>query len=103
MAAFDPLRTLDRTPYQACLQTEVPMESSTKLALFIPVFAVLAFIFGRNGHRGVRTGAVYAKSTRYLREEEPILFWLAVAFSFALAAVCVAAVAIAIWALATLT
>ena len=79
------------------------MKSATQLLLFIPVFAVLAFIFGRSGLRGVRTGAVYAKSTRYLREEEPILFWLAVTFSWVFAAVSVVAIAIAIWALVTLT
>ena len=55
------------------------MEPSMQLLLFIAVFGALAFIFGRNGHRGVRTDAVYAKSTRYLSEEEPILFWMAVA------------------------
>lgn len=78
------------------------MESNTQLLLFIPVLAVLAFIFGRNGQRGLRTGAVYAKGTRYLRKEEPILFWLAVAFSFAFAAASVIGMGIAVWAIATL-
>jgi len=74
-----------------------------QLLVFIPVFAVAAFIFGRNGSRGLRTGVVYAQSTRYLREEEPILFWLAVAFSFSFAAVSLVAIGIAIWALITLS
>ena len=78
------------------------MDPFTQLLLLIPVACALAFVFGRNAYKGVRTGAVWAKSTRYLRDEDPILFWLAVGFSITFAAASVAGIAIAIWAIATL-
>ena len=74
----------------------------THLLLFIPVACALAFVFGRNAYKGVRTGAMWAKSRRYLRDEDPILFWIAVGFSITFAAGSVAGIAIALWAVATL-
>jgi hypothetical protein len=82
---------------------KVPMSPSIQLLLFIPVFGVLAFIFGRNGLRGVRTGAVYERSRRYVREDEPVSFWIAVVFSLTFAAGSLVAIAFLVWTLVTLT
>jgi hypothetical protein len=73
------------------------------LLLFIPVFGVLAFIFGRNAHRGIRTGAVYLESARYVRTDQPFLFWFALVLSTVISGACVFGIAFIIWGLVTLT
>lgn len=79
------------------------MDFFTQLLLLVPVASALAFVFGRNAYKGVRTGAVWAKSTRYLRDEDPILFWIAVGFSITFAAASLAGIAFAIWAIVSLS
>ena len=78
------------------------MNPLTQLLLLAPALGALAFVFGRNAYKGVRTGAVWTRGTRYVRDEEPFLFWIAVGFSTTFAALMVVGTAISIWAFVTL-
>ncbi|MBO0749125.1 MAG: hypothetical protein J2O44_01665 [Porphyrobacter sp.] len=75
------------------------MPPSLILALGIPGFALLAYLFGHNAWKGLRTGEVYAKSYLYKRSESPVFFWIALALSAIVAIMCVTGSAIAAWAL----
>jgi hypothetical protein len=68
------------------------------LALSVPGFALLAFLFGRNAWKGVQSGEVYARSYLYKRNESPVFFWMALGLSAIIAIMCLAGTAIAAWA-----
>ena len=69
---------------------------------FALVFAGMGWVFGKNALDGLRTGAVYAKSTSYERHSMPILFWTAWSLSAVFAVGSFAMVGVVIWGYATL-
>jgi len=83
------------------LENVVP--ASVLLPLASIAFIILALVFARNAHVGLKTGTVYVRSAKYSRDREPTFFWLGVAFSTIFAGACVAAVGVGIWATITLT
>jgi hypothetical protein len=67
--------------------------------LFTAVCIVVGYLNGRNAWKGLHTGAVYARSHLYKREESPVFFWIAFSLSIIVVIMCTAGVAVGAWAL----
>ena len=71
------------------------------LLLFIPILAVLAFIFGQNVRSGLRTGEIWAENVRIYRADQPFGFQFTVA-AYALATLaCIGGIGVIAFVLAT--
>jgi len=98
MSAFHQITTfLGDLPPDEPRVTMPRMWSALETVFCTIVFAGLGWVFGKNALDGLRTGTVYAKSTRYERQSRPILFWTAWSLSSVFALGCFAMVGVTIW------
>jgi len=78
------------------------MGPTALMILLVPVALLLATLFGRNAHKGLRTGVIYSGSHWIERRAQPVNFWIAFGGSVAFSAVSVAMVGVIGWAVVAL-
>jgi hypothetical protein len=69
------------------------------LWLSVPLILVLAIVFSLNVYRGLTSGTIWLKSTKYRRVDEPFFFWFTVVAYAILIVLIIGGLAVAAWAL----
>lgn len=65
----------------------------------VPLIVILVVVFILNVHRGLTTGTIWVKNTKYDRADEPIFFWVSIVIYTTVILFLIGGLAIAFWAL----